>query len=177
MGVPQYRKASGYSSIKAALRCSSATCFAHKPLNASLRSFVRGLQERSQALDALRNYWKYQIYNNMSMKYNNSEMSGKYRTFVPNMETKIETTNTGGKVLAYDSEELVGRVDFSFKGNVLSIDHTYAYKEGMGVGSLLVSAVNDYAVSKELKVKPVCSFAVVWYQRHPQFQDILACKD
>ena len=99
------------------------------------------------------------------MKYNNSEMSGKYRTFVPNMETKIKTTNTGGKVLAYDSDEL--------KGNVLSIDHTYAYKEGMGVGSLLVSAVNDYAVSKELKVKPVCSFASVWYERHPQFGDIL----
>ncbi|MST83677.1 hypothetical protein [Hallella mizrahii] len=36
----QYRKASGYSSIKAALRCSSATCFAHKPWNSSLHSFV-----------------------------------------------------------------------------------------------------------------------------------------
>ena len=58
-------------------------------------------------------------------------------TFVTDMETKIETTNTGGKVLAYDGDELVGRLDFSFKGNVLSIDHTYAYKEGMGVGSLL----------------------------------------
>ena len=52
------------------------------------------------------------------MKYNNSEISGKYRTFVPDMETKIETTNTGGKVLAYDGDELVGRLDFSFKGNV-----------------------------------------------------------
>ena len=113
----------------------------------------------------------------MSMKYNNSEMSGKYRTFVPNMETKIETTNTGGKVLAYDGDELVGRLDFSFKGNVLSIDHTHAYKEGIGVGSLLVSAANDYAVSKGLKVLPVCSFAAVWYQRHPQFQDILGRKD
>ena len=102
-----------------------------------------------------------------------TEFSKKSRTFAPDMETKIETTNTGGKVLAYDGEELVGRLNFSFKGNVLSIDHTYAYKEGIGVGSLLVSAVNDYAVSKELKVKPVCSFAVVWYQRHPQFQKIL----
>lgn len=111
------------------------------------------------------------------MKYNNSEMSWKYRTFVPDMETKIETTNTGGKVLAYNGDELVGRLDFSFKGNVLSIDHTYAYKEGMGVGSLLVSAVNDYAVSKGLKVLPVCSFAAVWYQRHPQFQDILDRND
>ena len=79
-------------------------------------------------------------------------MSGKYRTFVSDMETKIETTNTGGKVLAYDGDELVGRLDFSFKGNVLSIDHTYAYKEGMGVGSLLVSAVNDYATESEARL-------------------------
>ena len=57
----QYRKASGYSGIKAALRCSSATRLAHKPLNASLRSFVRGLQGRSQALDALCNDWEYPL--------------------------------------------------------------------------------------------------------------------
>ena len=38
--VPQYHKASGYSGIKAVLRCSSATRLAHKPLNASFRSFV-----------------------------------------------------------------------------------------------------------------------------------------
>ena len=103
----------------------------------------------------------------MRMKYNYSEMSGKYRTFVTDMETKIETTNTGGKVLAYDGDELVGRLDFSFKGNVLSIDHTYAYKERIGVGSLLVSAVNDYAINRGLRVLPICSFAAVWYQRHP----------
>ena len=94
-------------------------------------------------------------------------------TFVPDMETEIETTNTGGKVLAYDGDELVGRLDFSFKENVLSIDHTYAYKEGMGVGSLLVSAANDYAINRGLHVLPVCSFASVWYERHPQFGDIL----
>ena len=87
--------------------------------------------------------------------------------------TKNKTTNTGGKVLAYDGDELVGQLDFSFKGNVLSIDHTYAYKEGMGVGSLLVSAVNDYAVSKELKVKPGGSCASDWYDRHPQIGEIL----
>ena len=99
--------------------------------------------------------------------------SGILSKFVPNMETKIETTNTGGKVLALDGEELVGRLEFSFDGNVMSIDHTYAFKKGMGIGGLLVSAANDYAVSKGLKVKPVCSFASVWYERHPQYGDIL----
>jgi hypothetical protein len=43
-----------------------------------------------------------------------TEFSKKSRTFAPDMETKIETTNTGGKVLAYDGEELVGRLEFSF---------------------------------------------------------------
>ena len=57
-----------------------------------------------------------------------TEFSKKNRTFVPDMETKIETTNTGGKVLAYDGDELVGRLEFSFDGNVMSIDHTYAFK-------------------------------------------------
>ena len=89
------------------------------------------------------------------------------------METKIETTNTGGKVLAYNGDELVGRLEFSYEGNVMRIDHTYAYKEGMGVGSLLVSAANDYAINKGLRVLPVCSFASARYQRHPQFAAIL----
>lgn len=93
------------------------------------------------------------------------------------METKIETTNTGGKVLAYNGDELVGRLEFSYEGNVMRIDYTYAYKEGMGVGSLLVSAANDYAINKGLRVQPVCSFASVWYQRHQQFADILVRED
>lgn len=54
------------------------------------------------------------------------------------METKIETKNTGGKVLAYDGKELVGRVKFSFDENVMSFDHTYAFKKGMGIGDVLV---------------------------------------
>jgi predicted GNAT family acetyltransferase len=55
----------------------------------------------------------------------------------------------------------------------MSINHTYAFKKGMGIGGVHVNAVNDYAVSKGLKVKPICSFASAWYERHPPFGDIL----
>lgn len=89
------------------------------------------------------------------------------------METKIETTNKGGKVLAYDGDQLVGQLDFAFKGGVMEIDHTRAFKEGVGVGALLANAANDYAINHSLKVLPICSFAYAWYQRHPQFKDIL----
>ena len=73
------------------------------------------------------------------------------------METKIETTNTGGKVLAFDGEELVGRLEFSFDGNVMSIDHTYAFNKGMGIGGTLVSAANvrGWALAVHLSVLPM----------------------
>ena len=73
----KYRKASGYSGIKAALRCSSATCFAHKLLNASLHSFVHDCKDEVKLLkcfamigstysmmrkNKLRNTWEYQQY-------------------------------------------------------------------------------------------------------------------
>lgn len=89
------------------------------------------------------------------------------------METKIETTNEGGNVLAYDGDRFVGQLDFALQGNVLRIEHTRAFKEGLGVGALLINAANDYAINHSLKVLPVCSFAYAWYQRHPQFKDIL----
>ena len=79
VGVPPYRKASGPSSIKAALRCYSATCFAHKPLNASLHSFVRGLQKRSQALDTLCNDWEYPLRNAWEYKLRNAWEYQQYR--------------------------------------------------------------------------------------------------
>ena len=46
----QYRKASGYSGIKAALRCSSATYLANKPLDASLCSFVHDCKDEVKLL-------------------------------------------------------------------------------------------------------------------------------
>lgn len=95
------------------------------------------------------------------------------RTFVL-METKVETTNNDGKVLAYECEKIVGQLDFTFKGNTMSIDHTHAFEEGIGVGALLVNAANNYAVNHKLSVIPACSFAEAWYKRHPQFNDILA---
>ena len=69
----------GYSSIKAALRCSSTTCFAHKHLNAPLHSFVHGLQGRSQAFEVLRNDWEYPLRKVWKYKLCNAWKYPKYR--------------------------------------------------------------------------------------------------
>lgn len=96
-----------------------------------------------------------------------------FSTFAIVMEIKIETTKKDGKILAYDGDELVGQLEFSFDDNMMRIEHTYAFKEGIGIGGLLVSTANDYEIKKGFKVLPVCAFAEVWYRRHPQFADLL----
>ena len=85
----QYRKASGYSSIKAALRCSSATCFAHKPLNASLHSFVHGLQGRSQAFEVLCNDWEYPLRKAWKYKLCNAWEYQQYRWQVATVASRL----------------------------------------------------------------------------------------
>lgn len=61
-----------------------------------------------------------------------------FSTFAIAMEIKVGTTNKDGKILAYDGDELVGQLEFSFDDNIMRIEHTYAFKEGIGVGGLLV---------------------------------------
>ncbi len=91
------------------------------------------------------------------------------------MKTELKINKDTGKVLAFEGSEQVGLIDFTFEGNTLSINHTRTFSghEGKGVAGSMMDTVNDYAVRNQLKVLPICSYAWVWYQRHPQFSDIL----
>lgn len=55
----------------------------------------------------------------------------------------------------------------------LDILHTIVPKEigGRGIASALVKAAYDYAWDKGLKPVATCPYAVVWLQRHPEYQD------
>jgi len=91
------------------------------------------------------------------------------------METKITVTKANGTVMAFEGDTQVGRLEFDFIQDGLSIEHTYTFKgyEGRGVASALVQAATDYAIEHNLKVKPTCSYAEAWYNRHPQYKNIL----
>uniref|UniRef100_A0AB33J8N0 N-acetyltransferase domain-containing protein n=1 Tax=Prevotella sp. GTC17260 TaxID=3236796 RepID=A0AB33J8N0_9BACT len=91
------------------------------------------------------------------------------------MEVEVIINNKSGVVRAYEAGIQVGQLDFIFIQDGLSIEHTRTFQgyEGKGIANALVSAVTDYAVENGLKIKPVCSYAKVWYKRHPQFDNIL----
>lgn len=58
----------------------------------------------------------------------------------------------------------------------LVIEHTGVPSAigGRGIAGELVKAALDYARSAGLKVVPACSYAALYIQRHPQYQDLLA---
>ena len=66
--------------------------------------------------------------------------------------------------------------DYRREGGALIIDHveTPEALRGGGVAGQVMRGVVDHARREGLKVTPICSYAVVWFQRHPDERDLLA---
>jgi predicted GNAT family acetyltransferase len=60
-------------------------------------------------------------------------------------------------------------------GNIISIDHTYVPEafRGKGVAEALMQAAIAAARDEGLKVRPLCSYAVLQFRRHPEWSGLL----
>lgn len=67
-------------------------------------------------------------------------------------------------------------LDYVVESGVLTILHTGVPPEvgGRGIAAALTGAVATYARAERLKVNPACSYASVYFRRHPEFSDLLA---
>jgi predicted GNAT family acetyltransferase len=67
-------------------------------------------------------------------------------------------------------------VDYHYDGEVLVINHTGVPRpiEGRGIASELVRAAFEFARGAGVKVRPACSYAAGWVQKHRQYADLLA---
>jgi|SRR5579872_2018736 len=64
---------------------------------------------------------------------------------------------------------------YSIRGNEVSLDHTYvpdAFR-GRGVAAELVRAAINEARQRGWKIYPRCSYVVTFFERHPEFADVL----
>jgi predicted GNAT family acetyltransferase len=57
----------------------------------------------------------------------------------------------------------------------VSFDHTYVPDtwRGRGVAAQLVRAAADEARRRHWKILPLCSYVVTFFERHPEFADVL----
>ena len=84
--------------------------------------------------------------------------------------------NTALSRLELDVEGHIAFADYRRAGGSLVIDHveTPAALRGGGVAARVMQGVADQARREGLKVTPICSYAVAWFQRHPEARDLLS---
>ena len=61
-------------------------------------------------------------------------------------------------------------------GDVIAIDHTYTPPEfrGRNIAALLMDRSITDARADRVRIRPICSYAVAQFRRHPEWADLLA---
>jgi predicted GNAT family acetyltransferase len=89
----------------------------------------------------------------------------------------MEIKRGKGKFYIGDSEtDFIAQITFKDGGNnIIVIDHTFVDPSlrGQGVAGKLMEKVVEMAREENLKCVPVCSYAVVAFKRHQEYQDVL----
>lgn len=67
-------------------------------------------------------------------------------------------------------------LDYTLEHDVMTITHTGVPEAvgGRGLAGALVRTAMETARAQGWKVVPACSYASVWVQRHPEFDDLRA---
>lgn len=67
--------------------------------------------------------------------------------------------------------DLTAFLEYRLDGNNMDIIHTKVPEplEGRGIAASLVKAAFDYASENKLKPRAICSYALVWLQRHQEY--------
>ena len=67
-------------------------------------------------------------------------------------------------------------LEYRLSGNTMTITHTGvpASLGGRGIASQLTRFALDAARSEGWKVIPACSYAAGYFEKHPEYQDLLA---
>lgn len=88
----------------------------------------------------------------------------------------MEFKESSGRIWVEDAQgRLLAEITFPQEDGVAVINHTFVHEDlrGQGVaGQLMERAVA--AIRREgLRLRPVCSYAAAWMEKHPQHGDLL----
>ena len=87
-------------------------------------------------------------------------------TFITETD-RIYATDPTGKVV-------IAEVTFPTKDKISTINHTFVDKslQGQGIAGELVKLAADKILAEGNKIRATCSYAVAWFQRHPEYSAI-----
>ena len=72
-------------------------------------------------------------------------------------------------------DESIAYIEIDFKGNTLTIDSTRVDQslQGQGIGQQLIVYAVEYARKNNLKIIPICPYAIKQFEKHPEYHDVL----
>ncbi len=80
------------------------------------------------------------------------------------------------KITINDQTKTLAEVDFpELEPGLVDINHTFVDDSlrGQGIAGKLMEAAADHLRSEGKKAVLSCSYAVKWFEKHPEYQDIL----
>lgn len=91
------------------------------------------------------------------------------------MEGLVITHNVSGHRFETARDNLTAFIHYEPFSGGLSIVSTQVPSslEGLGFAGALTRHVLEYARSHGLKIRPICSYTVIYFRRHPEYGDLL----
>ncbi|MDA3931559.1 MAG: GNAT family N-acetyltransferase [Tenericutes bacterium] len=80
------------------------------------------------------------------------------------------------RVYAEDDDLLLAEVTFPYENNdTVNIDHVFVDPSlrGQGIASEIMKFTYSFIKEKGLKTYAACPYAIRWFDKYPEFQDIL----
>ena len=91
----------------------------------------------------------------------------------------MEFTTEKNRIFKEESGKVLAEVLFPDKGEgIVAITHTFVDKSlrGQGVADELMSAVVTELQAQDKQAVAVCSYAVKWFEEHPEHESLLKRK-
>ncbi len=86
------------------------------------------------------------------------------------------TDNTAQRRYELVEQGHTAYADYAINGDVVSIKYVYAPPElrGQGTAGRLMEEIAQTAKAQNLKLFPICGYAVSWLRRHEEYKVLLA---
>ena len=90
----------------------------------------------------------------------------------------MEFTHNDNQIAIYNQDYVViAEVTFpAVEGNIVNVDHTYVNDvlRGQGIAGKLMNELVQNLRTTNRKATLTCSYAVSWFEKHPECADVLA---
>ncbi len=87
----------------------------------------------------------------------------------------METMIKEDRIELIQEGKVVGKIEFNNENGDLSITHTIVNPlfRGQGIAKILMEKVIELAKEKELKIIPICSYAASYFEKNPEYKQLL----